>query len=362
MTALPIPLNLAYQCKWCNEDDLWIGHNCRRCGSKTGKCRSPKWERIQATVASVDNPEYSTQILFTGAASQCCGIGGPPNPNNAFPVNGTDYATNPFGQTGVRCRYRTYTEASYDYRKVCPRPFPDPPIITPLYSITGCGHWIYNLHWHYWSRLDSVQIYLSRLAADECKWRVTLRVSGVHLLAHTFQYLNPNPPNNCAGQYFLNGVYSGTKDITIINPSACQPAPCALLPNANCAMPEFLPIAAPSVINLPSQSQFTYWMSRDVDDLTDETLIFNRTEHPALQHCNVYPVNVVPTLPEVSCPTPVNRTFGPDTNWNTALNPCEGCLFQEKYGGGLEIVEVNTLPYYISQAIWDSWNVTFAFV
>lgn len=361
MTALPIPLNLAYQCKWCNEDDLWIGHNCRRCGSKTGKCRSPKWERIRATVASVDNPAFTTQMIFAGTASQCCGLGSATNPNNPFPANGTDYFTNPFRQTGVRCRYRSYAEETLEYRKFCLQPTP-PHLITMLYSVTSCGHWIYNLHWHYWSRLDSVQIYLSRLASDECKWRITLRVSGVHLLAHTFQYLNPNPPNNCAGQYFLNGVYSGIKDVTIFNPSTCQPAPCAALPNANCAMPDFLPIVSPSVINLPSQSAFTYWMSRDVDDLTDETLGFNRIENPAQQHCGVYAANSSQAISETACPSPSNRTFPRDPAWVMTGGQCEGCFVQQQYAGGFETFEVITNPYSFTQSIWDSWNVTFSFV
>jgi hypothetical protein len=353
MTA--VPLNLAFQCKWCNEEDLWLGHNCRRCGSKTGKCRAPKWERIRATVTSADNPAFTTQVVFTGAASQCCGIGGPSNPNNPFPMNGTDYFTNPFGQTGVRCRYRFYSEDSYDYRKFCPQPFPDPAIITPLYSITSCRHWIYNLHWNYWSRLDGVQIYLSRLADDECKYRVTLRVSGVHLLAHTFQYLNPNPPNNCAGQYFLNGVFIGTKDVTITNASTCQPAPCAFLPNVNCAMPDFLPVVSPSVINLPSQSSFVYWMTKDVDDLTDETLSFNRLTDTALQHCNVYPANTVPTIPSTACPTPVDREFDRETTWGFA-GDCEGCQLQQQYAGGFEVSEIESFAYSYLQAIWDSWK------
>lgn len=361
MTALPMPLNLAYQCKWCNEDDLWIGHNCRRCGSKTGKCRSPKWERIQATVASVDNPEYSATFPLVGQASQCCGVGN--NFNNAFDAaNGTTWFDNPFAQNGMRCRYRSYREDSYDYRKLCAFPFPTPPVITPLYSITTCAHWVYNLHWHYWSRLNSVQVYLSRLAADECKWRITLRVQGSHLLSHTYQYLDPIPPNNCAGQYFFNGAYVGTKSISIENASSCEPAACGFLPNANCAMPDFLPIVEPSLLNLANVSSFTYWMSRDVDELTDEPIALNRIDNPALQHCSVYAVNSAQAIPEVACTEPINRTFDRDVfNWGFA-GECEGCFLQQQYAGGLEIVESETTAYSFVQAIWDSWNVTFAFV
>jgi len=353
-------LNLAYQCKWCNDQELWLGHNCRSCGSKTGKCRAPKWDRIRATVSSEDNPEYNTTVFLNGTSSQCCGAG--ISVSNAFAgVNGSMWSDNPFAQNGIRCRYRSYAENTTDYAKFClVNSVPQPRI--PLYSITTCQHWVYNLHWHYWSVLDSVQVYLSRLPNDSCRWRVTLRVSGVHLLSHTFQYRTGVPAADCAGQFVGDpAVYIGTKSINITTPSTCEPVPCDLLPNANCAMPDFLTSIEPSVLNLASQSAFTYWMSRDVDDLTDETLGFNRTAHAALQHCNVYPVNSVPTIPSTTCPTPTNRTFGRETAWEFA-GDCEGCQLQQQYAGGLEIVESETTAYSFAQAIWDSWNVTFAFV
>lgn len=357
MTA--IPLNLAYQCKWCNEEELWLGHNCRSCGSKIGKCRAPKWERIRATVSSVDNAAYTTQLFLNGTASQCCGTG--TSAVNAFnSANGTLWSNNPFRDNGLRCQYRFYQESTTDYSKLCiVDTIPQPRV--PLYSITTCQHWVYNLHWHYWSRLNSVQLYLSRLVEDSCRWRVTLRVSGVHLLAHTFQYLDPLPPNNCAGQYFLNGVYIGTKDISIINASSCEPAPCALLPNANCAMPSFLSPIDPTILNLPGEAAFTYWMSKDVDELTTDPISFDRNEDTALEHCGIYATNSSASLPTVTCPTPSSETFPADTTWS-GIASCEGCFLQQKYGGGSETVEVNSFAYDFTQAIWDAWNVAFTFV
>jgi hypothetical protein len=127
-------------------------------------------------------------------------------------------------------------------------------------------------------------------------------------------------------------------------------------------MPDFLPVVSPSLINLPSQSSFVYWMTKDVEELTNETLSLNRLTDTALQHCNVYPANTVPTIPSVSCPTPVNRTIPPDTTWQSLLNPCEGCILQVRDDGGVEIVEVDSFAYSFIQAVWDNWHVQFSFV
>lgn len=361
MTA--IPLNLAYQCKWCNAEELWLGHNCRDCGSKVGKCRSPKWERILATVSSIDNPSYTTQFPLSGTASQCCGTG--VSGNNAFSsVNGVQWSDNPFKSTGVRCRYRSYGEGSTAFRKLCfvdGQPVPG----ETLYVTTQCNHWVYNLHWHYWSRLDQVTIYLSRLAEDSCKWRITLRVAGVHLLAHSFQYRNPVPPANCAGQYIgATAVYSGIKSISVTT-AECLPAECDLLPNPDCAMPDYLTPSSVAV-NLPGQGNFVYWMSKDVDLLTNELIEFDRNEDTGLVHCSLYPVNTNQSAPLVTCPASSTQTSGEDTNWVTAggLNPimCGGCFLQSRGLGGTTTVEVESNDYTFTQAIWDRWNVQFAFV
>jgi hypothetical protein len=354
-------LNLAYQCKWCDANDLWLGHNCRPCGSKIGKCRAPQWNRIRATVTNVDEPDYTAQFFLNGTASQCCGTGSS-NPNAFNAVNGASWADNPFAQTGVRFRYRSYGETTREFGKLCfvngvpqlPRPV--------LFSVTRCGHWIYNLHWHYWSRLNNVAIYLSRRADDACKYRVTLKVSGVHLLAHSFQYLTDFPEGNCAGQYGSLGSYSGVKSVEIFTESSCSPPECNLLPNALCAMPEFLEPAPVEIINLAGTAPFTYYMSRDLDELTDDTFLLERPYDSPLSHCDLYAVDSEAGLTTVACPEDSTETFPSETNWENVGGTCENCTFQSRFTGGFATQEIDCYDYDFALAAWNRWNVQFAFV
>lgn len=358
-------LNLAYQCKWCNAEDLWLGHNCRPCGSKIGKCRAPKWNRIRATVTNVDTPAYTAQFNLAGTASQCCGTGG--TGSNAFnAANGSGWADNPFAQTGVRFRSRAYSERATEFGKLC---FVDgvPQLPRPvLYTITTCSHAIYNVHWHYWSRLNTVALYLSRLADDACRYRMTLVVSGVHLISHSFQYPNITPSGNCAGQFFANGSYIGTKAVMINTESSCAPAPCDALPNDLCEMPAFLDPAPIEILNLAAQSPFTYYMSRDVDFLTDEVLLLERPYDAALPHCNLYGVDSDAGPTTIACPVDSSTTIAPETNWANVggLNPvsCEGCNLQSRQLGGTDTIEIECIDYDFALAQWDRWNVQFDFV
>jgi hypothetical protein len=204
-------LDLLYQCQWCDNAAVAEGF-CGPCGSKSAKCRAPKYSRIRVQMGSTAHTPWNTTLFTTSVG--CCGqwAGG-------FSYSPTDY---PLLQWGYHRHYRfRLLEKFYNSRQ---------DVSTPLAQahneVNSREFHTFRTNsasaiWHYWFRLNSYSVKMYPiLQYGICRIRVVVTIDGTHYVSQVIRVRNDdgrtNPTNACH-QVFLNaltGVAFGQDFIT----------------------------------------------------------------------------------------------------------------------------------------------------